>query len=87
MVVALTLFGVMAFLFWPLLWGAWLNEPFFYGGHLVDRAWPELSFLCDSLGRGEAPWWNPYDSGGYPFLSDPHMGAYNPLSWGACGRA
>ncbi len=54
---------------------------------------PANHFIIDQLGydlplqwtiyhavrRGEIPWWDPFDSGGRPFLADAHISAADPI--------
>lgn len=82
-----TILGATAFLFWPLLAGVITGEPRFFEWDVPEQYWPDLVYLCDSLWRGELPYWNPYDRGGYPYYADPQAAPYHPTSWAICGLA
>lgn len=79
--------GATIFLFWPMVWGALIGEPRFFEWDVPEQYWPDLVYLCESAHRGELPYWNPYDRGGYPFFADPQSAAYHPTSWLVCGIA
>jgi hypothetical protein len=76
-----------AFLFWPLVFGAIAGEPRFFEWDVPEQYWPDLVYLCESMHRGELPYWNPYDRGGYPYFADPQAAAYHPSSWAICAVA
>jgi hypothetical protein len=76
-----------AYLFLPLWWGALTGAPRYFEWDVPEQYWPDLVYLCRSLHRGELPYWNPYDRGGYPYYADPQAGAYHPLHWGLCALA
>ena len=76
-----------AYLFFPLGWGALTFAPRYFEWDVPEQYWPDLVYLCRSLHRGELPYWNPYDRGGYPYYADPQSGAYHPLHWGLCALA
>lgn len=76
-----------AYLFWPLWWGALSGAPRWLEWDVPEQYWPDLTFLCRSLHRGEVPLWNPYDRGGYPYYADPQAATYSPVSWGICALA
>lgn len=82
-----TVLGATAFLFWPLIAGATVGEPRFFEWDVPEQYWPDLVYLCESLHRGELPYWNPYDRGGYPYYADPQSAAYHPTSWALCAIA
>ncbi|HEY8428699.1 MAG TPA: YfhO family protein [Sandaracinaceae bacterium] len=76
-----------AFLFWPMVVSALAGEPRFFEWDVPEQYWPDLVFLCESLHRGELPYWNPYDRAGYPYYADPQAAAYHPSSWLLCALA
>ncbi len=71
---ALAIFALaFAFLAWPWLSGAvtipWDAKAQFY---------PQLTFLAQSLARGEAPFWTPFVFGGWPQIADPQSLIFSP---------
>jgi len=86
-VAVLAILGATAFLFWPLFAGMISGDPPFFEWDVPEQYWPDLVYLCDSLHRGELPYWNPYDRGGYPYYADPQSAAYHPSSWAICAVA
>lgn len=79
--------GATVFLFWPLFAGIVSGNPPFFEWDVPEQYWPDLVYLCDSLHRGELPYWNPFDRGGYPYYADPQSAAYHPSSWAICAVA
>ena len=43
---------------------------------IVDQAYPNYSFVRESLSRGEMPFWNPYILTGIPFFADSQVGFF-----------
>lgn len=79
--------GATVFLFWPLFAGIAAGDPPFFEWDVPEQYWPDLVYLCESLHRGELPYWNPFDRGGYPYYADPQSAAYHPSSWAICAVA
>ena len=79
--------GATVFLFWPLAVGIAAGDPPFFEWDVPEQYWPDLVYLCESLHRGELPYWNPHDRGGYPYYADPQSAAYHPSSWAICAVA
>lgn len=52
-----------------------------FGWDTIETYWADLAYLCNQLGRGEWPLWNPYDRGGLPAHADPQPGMYYPVHW------
>ncbi len=70
---ALLLAGVWFALCWPWLSGS-VTIPWDGKAHFA----PQVQFLAASLGRGEAPWWNPFAFGGHPQIADPQSMIFSP---------
>ena len=50
-------------------------------GEAVTRSIPQAAFFWQSLTRGEAPWFNPYEDGGTsPLWSPPWSGPFHPAA-------
>lgn len=73
--VAIPLFA-LAFLVpaWPWLSGA-VTIPW----DAKSQFQPQLSFLAQSLAKGEAPFWTPYVFAGWPQIADPQSLIFSPL--------
>ena len=52
-----------------------------FGGDARSSYWQDVVFAVESLRDLEAPLWNPYERGGYPFSADPQPAIWAPLSW------
>ncbi|HFE45291.1 MAG TPA: hypothetical protein ENJ18_07320 [Nannocystis exedens] len=52
-----------------------------FGGDARSSYWQDLVFAVESLRDLQAPLWNPYERGGYPFSADPQAAIWAPLSW------
>lgn len=61
--------------------GALLTEDVTLGGDARTSYWQDVVFAVESLRAGEAPLWNPFERGGYPFSADPQPAIWSPLSW------
>lgn len=48
---------------------------------MIDYFLPTRYFLSESLHNFSLPLWNPYQSMGLPFHSDPQSGAWYPIAW------
>jgi hypothetical protein len=64
-----------AALLWPLCIGRSL-----YWGDITLYFRPMLGFHQEELRQGRLPLWNPYILGGQPFLGNPQMGVFYPMS-------
>jgi hypothetical protein len=60
----------------PLAWG---QIVFFRD--IAHWTFPARAFVRDSLLRGEAPTWNPFQALGFAALSDPLYGVFYPPNW------
>ncbi len=71
-IVLLLVFGRTLFL-GPreLLFGDDIHRYFFF----------QVEFARQAIGRGEFPWWNPYQFAGLPFAASPKVAALYPLYW------
>ncbi len=47
----------------------------------VDVHYCSQKYFADRAVHGELPFWTPYLFAGFPFLSDPQVGAWYPLNW------
>jgi hypothetical protein len=65
---------------YPDVWAPW-RERRLFGWDALDSYWPDLVFQIRAWRDGEAPLWNPFDRGGYPFWADPQAALWSPLSW------
>ncbi|MEO1265348.1 MAG: hypothetical protein AAFV26_06560, partial [Pseudomonadota bacterium] len=70
---SLLLAGIWAALSWPWLSGH-VTIPWDGKAHFA----PQVQFLAASLGRGEAPWWNPFVFAGHPQIADPQSMIFSP---------
>ncbi len=61
--------------------GALLTDGVTLGGDARTSYWQDVVFATESLRAGEAPLWNPFERGGYPFSADPQPAIWSPLSW------
>ncbi len=52
-----------------------------FGGDARSSYWQDVVFAVESLRDFQAPLWNPYERGGYPFSADPQPAIWAPLSW------
>lgn len=43
--------------------------------------YPWFSFVKSELAQGRAPFWDPYQFNGYPFLHNPQVGFFYPPAW------
>jgi hypothetical protein len=59
---------------WPWLSGA-VTVPWDAKAHF----YPQLSFLAQSIGAGESPFWNPYIFAGWPQVADPQSLIFVPV--------
>ncbi len=72
----LILLGFWIFLFRNLLTGAsWLYDDFPY------VYYPGKVLAAVSLANGIMPFWNPYSFGGMPFLADPQIAVFYPVTY------
>lgn len=53
----------------------------FLGWDIIKQAWPNLEYFAGCIARGELPFWNPYDKGGFSFVADPETGVFYPVYW------
>lgn len=51
----------------------------------IDCFLPYRYFLSSYINQGEWPWWNPFQSLGYPGYADLQSGAWNPITWTMIG--
>lgn len=56
----------------------WLSGKSFIPWDSVDAFFPQVSFIVDSLLKGESPTWNPLIFGGLPVLGDPQGMIFTP---------
>ena len=61
--------------------GALVTDGMTLGGDARTSYWQDVVFAVESLRAGEAPLWNPFERGGYPFSADPQPAIWSPLSW------
>jgi hypothetical protein len=47
----------------------------------VDVHYSPQKYFSDAVRSGHLPFWTPYVYSGFPFLSDPQVGAWYPLNW------
>lgn len=47
----------------------------------MDQFFQHQLFICECLGAGELPLWNPYQYFGSPFYADPQGGFWYPVYW------
>src|SRR5580698_3189209 len=47
----------------------------------VDVHYSAQKYFADNAREGRLPYWTPYIFSGFPFLADPHTGAWYPLHW------
>jgi hypothetical protein len=48
---------------------------------MIDCYYPWRYMVSESLRNGMLPFWNPYQTLGYPLHADPQSGAWYPLTW------
>ncbi|HBY59591.1 MAG TPA: hypothetical protein DEH78_07190 [Solibacterales bacterium] len=47
----------------------------------VDVHWSSQRYFAETVRSGQFPHWTPFLFSGFPFLSDPQVGAWYPLNW------
>jgi hypothetical protein len=47
----------------------------------MDQFFQHQFFICECIGIGQLPLWNPYQYFGSPFYADPQGGYWYPVSW------
>ncbi|MFA5782126.1 MAG: YfhO family protein [Bacteroidales bacterium] len=48
---------------------------------MIDCYYPWRYMVGECLHNGMLPWWNPYQTLGYPLHADPQSGAWYPIAW------
>lgn len=70
-------------LFWMIGAGALIpKEGYALGGKDIHELfYPWYWHVQNALSQGRIPFWDPYQFGGYPFLSNPQVALFYPPSW------
>jgi hypothetical protein len=66
-----------------LIIGYWQISTFHYSlkYDMIDCYYPWRYMVGECLHNGMLPWWNPYQTLGYPLHADPQSGAWYPIAW------
>ncbi|HQH19613.1 MAG TPA: YfhO family protein [Bacteroidales bacterium] len=66
-----------------LIIGYWPLSTFHYSMKydMIDCYYPWRYMVSECLQNGLLPWWNPYQTLGYPIHADPQSGAWYPFVW------
>lgn len=80
LVAAIVFLVFLMALFWRL-WTPIDGAQRSFGWDAQWEYWGDLEYQFDAYADGELPLWNPYDRGGYPFVSDPQAGILYPGTW------
>ncbi|MFH0865397.1 MAG: YfhO family protein [Bacteroidota bacterium] len=66
-----------------LIIGYWQISTFHFSlkYDMIDCYYPWRYMVGECLQNGMLPWWNPYQTLGYPLHADPQSGAWYPIAW------
>jgi hypothetical protein len=68
--------GLVVLFFGPAL----APDKSFFSGDIQSYFYPMKHFLAESLRAGQLPHWNPFEKCGLPFLANPQVATFYPLS-------